>query len=227
MLAVSEGCFRFCFAVYSACVAVPTACNGIVPFCVAVSAVCDSTISFCVAAITACCGVFSLSVRACSTRCGAVSFSVCVCAACNCTVPFCVRTGCRCLRAASFGVSVKRACDIIFIVVEYLTVFARSGELADTASITGSNFVVYDFLRISRRCLVQHIKHLQLFVTAGIALRMLAVCVLVCNLGYDRFVLHSVNANRYLLRKLRLGFIIHKQRLYLKVIRYHILFCRF
>ena len=104
-----------------------------------------------------------------------------------------------CLRAASFGVSVCAACDIIFIVVEYLTADAGSGELADTAGIAGSDFVVYDFLRISCRCLVQHIKHLQLFVTAGIALRMLAVCVLVCNLGYDRFVLYTVNADRYLL----------------------------
>ena len=53
---------------------------------------------------------------------------------------------------------------------------------------------------------------------------MLAVCVLVCNFSYDRFVLHSVNADRYLLCKLRFGFIIHKQRFYLKIIGYYIFF---
>ena len=121
----------------------------------------------------------------------------------------------------------RRRSSIIFIVVEYFRCSIFSASSANAFFCARGDLIINNLLCISCCRLVQHIQHFQLFVAADIALRVLAVCIFVRDLGYDRFILYPVNADRYLLRKLRLVLIVHKQRLYFKIIGYYILFRRF
>ena len=126
----------------------------------------------------------------------------------------------------TFNVRIIAACRITIVIVEYFTGPIVIYKYTDTSFVTHSNLIINDLLRISCCCLVQYIQHFQLFITAYIALRVLAICVLVRDLGYYGIVFNAIYADRYLLCKLRLGFVIYKQRLYFKIIGYYIFFRR-